>query len=58
MARSLTRREDWPRDSVGVRRPGGDPLPQSLSRQPPRRPKQAEGQAISYSMQRFNAPCA
>jgi hypothetical protein len=27
MARSLTRREDWPRDAVGVRRPGGDPLP-------------------------------
>ena len=23
MARSLTRREDWPRDAVGVRRPGG-----------------------------------
>jgi hypothetical protein len=27
LARSLTRREDWPRDAVGVRRPGGDPLP-------------------------------
>jgi hypothetical protein len=27
MARSLTRREDWPRDAVGVRRPGGDLLP-------------------------------
>ena len=27
MARSLTRREDWPRDAVGVRRPGGQPPP-------------------------------
>jgi hypothetical protein len=27
MARSLTRREDWLRDAVGVRRPGGDSLP-------------------------------
>ena len=25
LARSLTRREDWPRDAVGVRRPGGQP---------------------------------
>jgi hypothetical protein len=24
MGRSLTRREDWPRDAVGVRWPGGD----------------------------------
>ena len=27
LARSLTRREDWPREAVGVRRPGGQPLP-------------------------------
>jgi hypothetical protein len=35
MARSLTRREDWPRDAVGVRRPGDDPpLPHCRCREP------------------------
>jgi hypothetical protein len=30
MARSLTRREDWPRDALGVGRPGGEPAPPRL----------------------------
>jgi hypothetical protein len=41
MARSLTRREDWPRDAVGVRRPGGDQLPRpddQLAKTPQKRP--------------------
>ena len=32
LARSLTRREDWPRDAVGVRRPSGQPLPRCRRR--------------------------
>ena len=31
LARSLTRREDWPRDAVGVRRSGGNSLPHCWS---------------------------
>lgn len=36
LARSLTRREDWPSDAVGVRRTGGDllPCPDQLALQP------------------------
>ncbi|WP_322757583.1 hypothetical protein [Synechococcus sp. CBW1107] len=46
MARSLTRREDWPRDAVGVRRPGGNsltPLPVLQGAQPRDRPVEPSG---------------
>ena len=51
MARSLTRREDRPRDAVGVRRPGGHPPPPPLpvlqGAQPRDRPGELSGHGSS-----------
>ena len=50
MARSLTRREDWTRDAVGVRRSGGQPPPPLplLQRTNPK-PGQSNRQAAAVS---------
>ncbi len=50
MARSLTRREDWPRDAVDVRRPGGQPPPLlAMLQRPGPEPAQSNRQADAVS---------